>query len=265
MADTIRDSAPTLRLAAALDGWSGWGLPLTGRPQLLHIVDGGRTNWNFRIAAPGLAGDLLLRLNHPDSVALGIDRTLERDILAVTADAGISRPFCHWDAADRFVVFPWLEARTWTKTDFASTHQRARLQSLIGRVHRIELDRPRRDYQAYLHHYLRQLKLAGPIEPALERRWAQFEPRLQAFAKAPWPARLVHHDLIPDNVLETNRRLYLIDWEYAAAGHPDIDTWSVDPETISDPFIAELMGWINDLWERLVAAPLNRKEPDSAL
>ncbi|MDZ7790835.1 MAG: hypothetical protein U5L08_10165 [Xanthomonadales bacterium] len=46
-------------------------------------------------------------------------------------------------------------------------------------------------------------------------------------------------------------RLYLIDWEYAAPRHPDIDFWTIDPDAVSEPFVAELMEWINDLWERL--------------
>jgi aminoglycoside phosphotransferase (APT) family kinase protein len=62
----------------------------------------------------------------------------------------------------------------------------------------------------------------------------------------------VHHDLVPANVLDTGDRLVLIDWEYAAPGHPDIDRWSVDPWRVTEPFVAEMMDWINGLWERLV-------------
>ena len=99
-----------------------------------------------------------------------------------------------------------------------------------------------------------QLERAGRVSKELRKRWEAFEARLADFDRGPWTACLVHHDLIPANVLEASSGLYLIDWEYAAPGHPDIDRWSIDPATSREPFVAELMGWINDLWERLTAA-----------
>lgn len=248
------DRALDLQPTAALDTWRQWGLGLTGRPEVVAAVAGGRTNRSFRLAAPGLDGHLLLRLNHPDPASLGIDRALEREILGKTAAVGISRPFLHWDPDDRFVVFAWLAARTWTDADLASPIQRARLWPLLDRLGEVDLQRPRRRYLAYLNHYWRQLERAGLINPELDRRWQQFQPRLAAFDRAPWAARLVHHDLVPANILECQDRLCLIDWEYAAPGHPDIDIWTIDPSAVSEPFIAEMMGWINDLWELVTRA-----------
>ena len=228
-------------------------MSLTGRPRVIARVPGGRTNRNFRLEAPGLEHDLLLRLNHPDPVRLGIDRGLEHEILRLTAGKGIGRPYLHWDPAQRFVLFPWLEARTWTSADLSRPEQRARLWPLVEQLGRITLARPRRRYHDYLCHYWQQLERADRVDAALEAAWREFEPRLRAFDAAPWTARLVHHDLIPENILDTGQRLYLIDWEYAAPGHPDIDVWSVDPNAVAEPFVAEMMAWINDLWERLIA------------
>jgi thiamine kinase-like enzyme len=238
-------------LGRALALWAGWDLPLTGQPEILQEIKGGRTNRNFRLAAPGLGGDLLLRINHPDPVRLGIDRTLEREILRLTSAAGISRPALYWDPDHRYVVFPWVEARSWTPEDLACPKQRARLWPLIRRLRDIVAPRRRRSYLAYLQHYWDQLEKLGPIDRGLEERWRYFRPRLQAFDEAPWQEKLVHHDLVPANILDTGQRLYLIDWEYAAPGHPDIDTWYLEPERIEEPFILELIGWINTLWERL--------------
>lgn len=243
-----------VRLKLALNSWREWGLPLTGRPSVLAMVDGGRTNRNFRLAAPGMGEDLLLRINHPDPLRLGIDRTLEREILDLTAAADISRPCLYWDPANRYVVFPWLEARQWTAADLACRDQLARLWPLIERLRSIRTQHARRSYHAYLQHYWDQLKNVATVDSSLEKRWRGFKPLLEAFDAAPWHVSLVHHDLIPANILDTGPRLYLIDWEYAAPGHPDIDTWYLEPERIEEPFIAELMGWINTLWEHLVRA-----------
>ena len=241
-------------LDEALDSWSQWPLALTDRPRLVAPLPAGRTNRNYRLSAPGLTQDLVLRLNHPDPVRLGIDRGLEHEILIRVAAAGIGRPVWHWDPQQRFAVFPYLEARTWLQSNLDCPEQRSRLWPLIEQFGRILLDRPRRRYLDYLDHYWHSLAQKGSIAPELERKWHEFRPRLAAFDHAAWPVRLVHHDLVPANILDTGTRLYLIDWEYAAPGHPDIDIWAVDPAAVRDPFIPELMSWINGLWERLTNA-----------
>lgn len=237
---------------SALDGWLDWGLELQQRPRLLGPVPGGLTNRNYRLAAPGHGQDLLLRINRPDSQRLGIDRRVERRILAEVAQQGIGRPALYWDPADRYTVFPWLEARPWTAADFAGAAQRQRLRPLLQQLHSLKLDLPRRDYHAYLNHYWQQFLRADRANERLQQQWLDFEPRLCDFAGSDWPAHLVHHDLVPANLLDTGERLVLIDWEYAAIGHAGIDIWSVTPEKCSEPFIAELMGWINALWGRLI-------------
>jgi len=241
-------------LDCLLDTWAGWGLGLSARPRVLERIRSGRTNRNYRLTAPGREEDLLLRVNHPASGFLGIDRERERRILALTAEAGIGRPCRYWDPRQRFAIFPWLPGRAWTRADFDDSAQLARLWPMIERLHQIDTAGwPRRRYHAYLRRYWQRLEDAGLADRDLRLAWRDFEPRLARFDGSPWSARLVHHDLIPDNILETGRGIHLIDWEYAAPGHPDIDVWSVDPAAVDEPFVAEMMAWINALWERLMA------------
>lgn len=246
------DKRSDASLESLIDTWREWGLALTARPRLIERIHTGRTNRNYRLSAPGLSEQLLLRINHPASQRLGIDREREREILALTANAGIARPFHHWDPDQRFVVFPYLAGRHWTQADLGDTDQRTRLWPLVERLHDIAPNWPRRSYHAYLRHYWQQLDRAGRIDRALRQAWASFEPRLLSFDQSDWSARLVHHDLIPDNILETDSGLFLIDWEYAAPGHPDIDVWTVHPPAVREPFVAEMMDWVNGLWERLI-------------
>ncbi len=246
-------------LNTALDSWPQWPLPLKDRPRVIEPVPGGRTNRNYRLSAPGLAQDLVLRLNHPDPARLGIDRELEHEILIRVAASGIGRPVWHWDPGQRFAVFPYLQARTWRHSDLDCPEQRSRLWPLIKQLEHIALERPRRCYLAYLDRYWQRLAQQGLADAELERAWRDFRPRLEMFDQLSWPARLVHHDLVPANILDTGDRLYLIDWEYAAPGHPDIDVWAVDSKAVREPFIPEMMSWINGLWERLIAASVTRR------
>jgi len=236
----------------ALATWRDWGLGMQRAPRLIAPVPGGRTNRNYRLHAPGLDCDLLLRLNHPDPARLGIDRGTEQVILDEIARRGIGRAAMYRDPLERFVVFAWIQARPWTPADLADSAQLARLWPLVESLAEVSLALPVRCYHAYLEGYWRRLKRHDGADAGLEASWRRFEPRLREFDRAGWTAGLTHHDLVPANILDTGRRLVLIDWEYAGMGHPGIDRWTIAPGAAADPFIAEMMGWLNALWARLV-------------
>lgn len=242
-----------LDAAAALADWRQWPLALTAPPTPLGVIPGGRTNRNIKIAAPGLPEPVILRLNNCRSSDLGIDRAAEASILRCAANAGIAPKPLYQDPQHRFTLLPFIHARTWQREDFTNPRQRQRLLPLLHRVRQLTPNTPRRCYYAYLAHYMGQLKAAGAVSEGLAHAWRGFSVRLKAFDNDSWPAQLTHHDLIPDNILDTGDRLYLIDWEYAALGHADIDLWCLDPALVKEPFIPELAQWTNDLWERVIA------------
>jgi len=70
--------------------------------------------------------------------------------------------------------------------------------------------------------YCEQLRLAGhdigPELPRFERLAAELEAK-----QTPMPTVFGHHDLLPGNLIDDGKRLWLIDWEYAAFGSPMFD------------------------------------------
>ena len=38
-----------------------------------------------------------------------------------------------------------------------------------------------------------------------------------------WSPVINHQDIVPGNLIEKDNQIFLIDWEYSAFGHPDID------------------------------------------
>jgi thiamine kinase-like enzyme len=240
----------SVSVESILAAWQDWPLPLSAAPTIKAQLDTGRTNRNLRLDAPGLGEDLVLRIHHPDAARLGIDREREQAITHLTAAADVGRPVWHWTRD--YSIFPFIEARSWTDSDFSDPGQRSRLRPLIEQLVALDTGQARRRYSDYLQHYWSQLETCSSLDRSLRREWSAFWPDLLAFDEAAWSAGLVHHDLVPANVLDAGERLILIDWEYAAMGHRDIDRWTVDPSSIDEPFVAELMTWINRLWERLV-------------
>lgn len=245
--------APSAGLHQALSTWRDWGLPLSVQPVVVGLVPGGRTNRNYHLRTPRQGTDLVLRLNTRYAPRLGIRRSHEKIILQAAAEQGLAIAPLYWDPEGRFTIFPYIEARTWSAADFSDPGRRAQVWSLVQSAREINLATPVRRYSDYLMHYWQQLELADAVDSELRRNWQSFYPQVFAFdERGSWTPKLTHHDLIPENVMETEDRLYLIDWEYAALGHPEIDSWCLDPKSVTDPFVDLLARWTNDLWERLV-------------
>lgn len=243
----------TCRLSDILASWHDWPLPLSAPPKVLGAIEGGRTNRNIKLQVKHQDPPIILRLHNLHSQQLGIDRQQEADIIQTVSRAGITPEPLYRDPLQRFVLLPYIEGRTWSQTDFQQQHQRLRLLELLAQVRRLTPAIPRRSYRQYLNNYWQQLIAAQAIDDDLSRRWQKFYPPLEHFDRQPWSASLTHHDVIPENIIDTGDRLYLIDWEYAALGHSDIDLWCIDPQLAQTPFIAELMHWTNDLWQRVAA------------
>ncbi|MEQ9567548.1 MAG: phosphotransferase, partial [Pseudomonadales bacterium] len=82
--------------------------------------------------------------------------------------------------------------------------------------------------------------------PDLTAEWQHFVPELEAFQQSDWTPVLTHHDLIPENIIDDGQRLYIVDWEYAALGHPQLD-WCCISGDKTQP-VSKVIDWINRLW-----------------
>ena len=121
-------------------------------------------------------------------------------------------------AAPGLMVSAFIEAKTWDAA--AMRANLARLADLLRRFHTDMpgyISGPGFIFDAF--HVIRDYgrTLAGT-------KWADHLPRLLALSRSAEavqvPMRIVfgHHDMLPANVLETDDRLWLIDYEYAGFG-----------------------------------------------
>jgi thiamine kinase-like enzyme len=76
-----------------------------------------------------------------------------------------------------------------------------------------------RNYLQYCRGYLDQLSddcvSAGVKE--------QIESVARVVDNSDWQPVICHHDLIAENIIENHNGVFIIDWEYAALGHPGLD------------------------------------------
>lgn len=240
------------RLESALDDWRLWARRLTRRPTLVRPLTGGLTNQSWLIAAEDELA--VVRINSLYDEWFAIDRERERIIYSAVADAGIAPALWYCAPEQGIMVTAFIPGQVWGEAELADGENCRRLQATLAPLQKISLPLPKFDYWCHLNHYEAVLLRQGVQIPeelaALKRRLSQ---EIKRFQQSGWQMQLVHHDLGPGNILATDKRLYVIDWEYAALGHPSMDRLAAttgEPQ----PVIALLQHLINEYWLLIKAA-----------
>jgi len=195
------------RLRLTLKGWQDWDADLAGQPTPVGALEG-KSNVNYLVRS----GDheFVVRLNN-DNLSLGVDRNVERQVLAEIAAADFAPSVVFVDHS--VLVTTYVDGRHPTLTDLA------RVGRLFSRIHRtstnvsLELD-PRQQVSDYVS------RIRAPLEPAIRNCR---EIILSRDLPAPQSPCLCHHDLLFENMIDAGDRLVAIDWEYARLGDPAFD------------------------------------------
>ena len=182
-------------------------LPIWQGPVSLEPLQGGLTNISF--VATDASGKYAVRCGD-DIPVHHVSR--EREVAASRAafEADLSPEVVHVEKG--VTVLRFIAARTFTEADLRS--DALRIVALLKTCHRDVARRLRgaanifwpfhviRDYVRLIDGDAKYLALADRLEAA----------------QAPLPIVFGHNDLLPGNVMDDGRRLWLIDWEYAGFG-----------------------------------------------
>lgn len=217
--NVISNRTQTL-LQQTLSDWQSWtlgsGPRLTGAPELIRELTGGRTNKTFLV---GLAGfTAVVRINSPISEALGIDRQREAKILGLLDSSGvIPRVFF---ISDEVLVSEYIEGQVSSSQSLKNSATMEAVSNALRKIQAIPMsDMVPRNYLQYCRGYLDQLSddcvSAGVKE--------QIESVARVVDNSDWQPVICHHDLIAENIIENHNGVFIIDWEYAALGHPGLD------------------------------------------
>lgn len=195
-------------------------LPIWRRPVTLTPLPGGLTNLSF-VADDGTE-KFVVRCGD-DIPVHHVFRDRERAASVAAHAAGLSPEVIHVEAG--IMVMRFVEGRVFTEADLRANI--ARLVPLLKSCHRDVAERfagPPNFFWVFhvIRDYARTLEAAGsPLASGL-RRHLEAARELEA-AQAPMPIVFGHHDLLPGNVIDDGRRLWLIDWEYGGFGTPMFD------------------------------------------
>ena len=198
----------------ALDFWSG--------PIAIEPLAGGITNVNFVVTCGGAAYVVRLGQDIPEHLVM---RWNEQALTRAAAEAGLSPALRH--AEPGVMITDYISSTPLSETDLHDPATLCDAIDLVGRVHR---DLTRRVtgpvLTFWVFHVLRSYAsyLARNGSPHLARL-----PQLMAEAmqleEAAQPIDMVlgHNDLLPQNILRAEDRLWLVDWEYGGFNSPLFD------------------------------------------
>jgi thiamine kinase-like enzyme len=203
-----------LEKAKSLAFWSGPVTPVQ--------IKGGITNANFRVESDG--STYFVRIGD-DIPVHGVMRFNELAASRAAAACGLSPDVRH--AETGALIFDFITAKTFSAED---VRQRGNLERIIGLIQRCHREMPKfvrgpalifwvfhvlRDYAHSLKdgnsRHLAALTRLMQIAEDLERMVGQVD---IVFA---------HNDLLPSNILDDGKRLWLIDWDYAGFNSPLFD------------------------------------------
>lgn len=158
----------------------------------------------------------VVRVNAANSAALGIDRQRELTLLRQLQGTGFVPAL--WYTTANVLVTGFVEGRQWPADALQQDSNRERVAKLVRRFQQLpaSLVTERFSYLRHCRGYLAQLDDASIDSLYLETLARRVD-------EADWQPVICHHDLVAENIIETDRGLVILDWEYAGWGHPAMD------------------------------------------
>lgn len=210
------------------------GLLSSGRPpRLVRPLHGGLSNSSHLIEADGALW--VLRINSPIPMP-GIDRDREARILKHAVAAGLAPEVLCCAPDSGVLITRYIDGRHWRPHELGAGSRQDRLLELIQSVSRLSAEPPALDYRALGREYLARMR--GDVA-LMQRKLADLDALLEEMSPQSSALTLTHHDPTPENIIEADGRLFLLDWEYAAPGPACLDPavlvreWRLTPQVVA--------------------------------
>lgn len=204
------------KLLKVLGEWERW--PFCSEPitaEQVSVLAAGLTNQCYVLSLP--SGQYVLRIAGGEN--LDIQRQLEYRLHKQLANQGLA-PALRYCAADfSYWLRDYVAGQALTAADLSLSNLRS-MVSVLKQVHQLPLPRfmPVLDIPTKAQHYWQQIENLG-MNAQLAALKQQLQHRLAAVPGT--ELSLCHLDPTPANWLLTpEQELVLLDWEYAALGHP---------------------------------------------
>ena len=210
------------RLIECLADWQKWGLGIK-EPSAADCIQlsAGNTNSSFILTTD--ASRLLIRLEASNSSVLGLDRETEFKVHEIANHANLTPTILFRCTKKSYWVREFIEGQPLPEKRL-SLVQLEQVAQVLRQLHNLPVpsDIPRLIPGEKAAHYWSQL-LKHPENNSLMVYQQPLQTKLGNSLDG--ALSLCHMDTVPANWLEAEK-MYLMDWEYAATGHPCWDVAS---------------------------------------
>ncbi len=217
------------RLHAAIADLAGSGV-LAGEPRTVTPLDGGLTNFNFRVTTP--EREAVVRLSSSDGDLLAIDRDAEEANSRRAAESGAAPPVLAYLPERHALVVEWIEGRTLAPDDLRDEVMLQRVAAVCRRLHSGPRFVGDFDMFAIQRRYLALVQERGFRLPD---RYLDLAPRAAevelALAVRREPTVPCNNDLLAANFIDDGDRLRVIDYEYGGNNDPCFELGNIWSES----------------------------------
>jgi thiamine kinase-like enzyme len=187
---------------------------LGGEPRTVVPLEGGLTNFNFKVETPQCTA--VVRLSSSDGDLLAIDRMAEEANSRRAAESGAAPPVLAYLPSRHALVVEWIEGRTLAADDLRDSAMLARVAAVCRQLHAGPRFVGDFDMFAIQRRYLALVRERGFRLP---ERYLDFAPQAaqveDALAVRREPTVPCNNDLLAGNFVDDGEKLWLIDYEYS--------------------------------------------------
>ena len=203
---------------------------LAGEPRTVTPLEGGLTNFNFRVATPDRSA--VIRLSSSDGDLLAIDRAAEEANSRRAAESGAAPPVLAYLPSRNALVVEWIEGRTLAPDDLRDEVMLTRVAAVCRQLHAGPRFVGDFDMFAIQRRYLGLVQERGFRLP---ERYLDFAPRAAEVERALAVRREAtvpcNNDLLAANFIDDGDRLWVIDYEYGGNNDPCFELGNIWSES----------------------------------
>jgi thiamine kinase-like enzyme len=196
-------------------------LGLVRRPFSIERISGGLSNHNFAVRTGGQSYFVRICQELP---LLGIDRRNEMVCHQAASLRGLAPEIVHHERGLLITLF--IEGQTLGPLAVRDAAMLPRLAALLGHLHEgWDLVTGEVLYFCAFQTVRTYARTAARLQASLPHDIDRILEDITALSRrvAPFRPVLCHNDMLPANLIDDGERLWLLDWEYAGAGHPLFD------------------------------------------
>jgi thiamine kinase-like enzyme len=198
------------------------------------LLPGGLTNRNYHLTTSGGQG-LVVRLSSPQSALLTIDRDAECANATAAASTGVAPEVLAYAPDLGALVIEWIDGDTFSATDLDDSATLAKVAATCRALHggpRFSTDFDMFEVQR------RYLDLVTASGFRLPTAYLDFMPVVatmrDALSERAEPTVPCHNDLLAANIMASDDRMWLIDYEYSGNGDPCFELGNLCSESHLD-------------------------------